>query len=102
MDVFVDWPGRNAQEFGKRAEALSGDGLKLSVINNRGVKVYPDGFAETFCSDHWRCRFTARETGKPVTHGQIVSLLQRFDQNGLDFIQTDNLYDFDGQKGFSA
>jgi isocitrate dehydrogenase len=102
VDVFVDWPGRNANEFGKKAEALSGDGLQLSVINNRGVKVYPGGFAETFCSDHWRCRFTAGEAGKSVTHDQIVKLLERFDQSGFDFIQIENLYSFDGQKGFSA
>jgi isocitrate dehydrogenase len=102
VDVFVDWTGRNANEFGKKAEALGGDGLKLSVINNRGVKVYPDGFEETFCSDHWRCRFTSTESGKPVSHQQIVKLLQRFDDNNLDFIQIDNLYNFDGEKGFSA
>jgi hypothetical protein len=101
VDVFIDWPGRNANEFGKNEEALRGDGLKLSVINNHGVKVYPDGFAETFCSDHWRCGFTAGETGKAVTHDQIVKLPERFDQSGLDFIQIEN-YDFDGQKGFSA
>lgn len=102
VDVFVDWTGRNANEFGKKAEALGGDGLKLSVINNRGVKVYPDGFEETFCSDHWRCRFTATESGKPVSHQQIVNLLKRLDENHLDFIQIENLYTFDGEKGFSA
>jgi isocitrate dehydrogenase len=101
VDVFVDWPERNAAEFGKKIEALSSDGLKLRVINNRGVKVYPDGFAETFCSDHWRCRFTAKDEGKPVTHGQILDLLKRFDGDKLDFIKTEHLYTFNGEKGFS-
>ena len=29
------------------------------MITNRGTKVWPDGAPETFCTDHWRCRFTA-------------------------------------------
>ena len=101
MDVFVDWAERDAKAFNKRVEQLANNGLKLSVVNNRGVKVYPDGFAETFCSDHWRCRFTAKEEGKPVTHQQIIDLLKRFDGDKLDFIKTEHLYTFDGEKGFS-
>ena len=31
--------------------------LKLQMITNRGVKVYPNGNPHTFCTDHWRCRF---------------------------------------------
>jgi isocitrate dehydrogenase len=101
IDVFIDSADRDAKAFGHKIEKLSGDGLKLIVINNRGVKVYPDGFAETFCSDHWRCRFTASEQGKAVTHEQIVKLLGRMDENGLDFIKTEHLYTFNGEKGFS-
>jgi isocitrate dehydrogenase len=101
IDVFVDWSARDAKAFGKKIEALSGDGLKLKVINNRGVKVYPDGFEETFCSDHWRCRFMGAANGKPVNHKQIISLLQRFNENGLDFIKTEHLYTFNGERGFS-
>ena len=101
VDVFVDWPERDAKAFGKKVESLGSNGLKLQVINNRGVKVYPDGFAETFCSDHWRCRFTAKEEGKPVTHEEIIGLLRSFDGGKLDFIKTEHLYTFDGEKGFS-
>jgi isocitrate dehydrogenase len=101
IDVFIDSADRDAKAFGQKMEKLSGDGLKLAVINNRGVKVYPGGFAETFCSDHWRCRFTAPEQGKAVTHQQIVKLLQRMDEHRLDFIKTEHLYTFDGQNGFS-
>jgi isocitrate dehydrogenase len=101
IDVFVDWSARDPKAFGKKIEALSGDGLKLQVINTRGVKVYPEGFEETFCSDHWRCRFMGAANGKPVSHKQIVSLLQRFSENGFDFIKTEHLYTFNGERGFS-
>jgi isocitrate dehydrogenase len=100
VDVYLEWTGGSADELGARVSKLSGDGLKLSSIANRGVKVYPGGATETFCSDHWRCRFVA-ESGREVGHAQIVSLLSRFADSGLDFIKTENLCDFDGKPGYS-
>jgi isocitrate dehydrogenase len=38
----------------------------------------------------------------PVSHKQVVSLLDRIQKAGLDFIKIENLYTFDGQKGFAA
>ena len=77
--------------------------MKLQTIANRGVKVYPDGFSDTFTVDHWRCRFVAEAgEGTVISHTQINSLLQRFYAAGLDTIKTENLYNFDGAKGYSA
>jgi isocitrate dehydrogenase len=39
--------------------------------------------------------------GSAVTHAQIISLLKRFADAGYDFIKTENLYNFDGQRGYS-
>lgn len=107
IDVFVDWWKGSfygvANELGALVEAQNGDGLKLQNIANRGVKVYPNGLPDTFTVDHWRCRFVAEEgEGSVVTHAQLNSLLQRFDAAGLDVIKTENLYNFDGEKGYSA
>lgn len=102
VDVFLHWKDTDAAVFGKKLEAFSGDGLKLSSLSNRGVKVYPDGFPETFCTDHWRAGFVSEQANGPVTHGQIVRLLDKLQQSGLDFIKIENLYTFDGQKGFVA
>lgn len=71
------------------------------MITNRGVKVYPGGLPETFCTDHWRCRFVAAEEGGTVTPAQILELLHRIHEAGLEFIKTEHLYTFDGQRGFS-
>ena len=77
--------------------------MKLANIANRGVKVYPGGLPDTFTVDHWRCRFVGDAgEGSPVTHAQLISLLQRLDADGLDVIKTENLYNFDGTKGYSA
>ena len=44
------------------------------MITNRGVKVYPDGMPETFCTDHWRCRFV-RVDGGATDHAAVLELL---------------------------
>ena len=102
VDVFFQWNDRNPIEFGKKLEQFNGDGLKLTSLSNRGVKVYPEGFAETFCTDHWRAGFMAENGGGAVTHKQVVGLLDRIQKAGIDFIKIENLYTFDGQKGYVA
>ncbi len=102
VDVFFQWNERNPIEFGKRLEKASGDGLKLTSLSNRGVKVYPGGFQETFLTDHWRAGFMSEKENGPVTHDQIVKILDRLQKDNLDFIKIENLYTFDGQKGFVA
>jgi len=71
------------------------------MITNRGVKVWPGGLPETFCTDHWRCRFLAAEGAGALDHAGIVALLGRAADAGLDFIKTEHLYTFDGEPGYS-
>jgi isocitrate dehydrogenase len=101
VDVFLDWTKGSANDLGDGLSRLSGEGLKLTMISNRGVKVWPGGHTETFCSDHWRCRFLSESDGAQVSHAQVVSLLGRVSSQGYDFIKTEGLYTFDGQRGFS-
>jgi isocitrate dehydrogenase len=101
VDVFLDWTSGSANDLGEELAKLSGEGIKLEMMSNRGVKVWPGGHAETFCSDHWRCRFLAETGGSGVSHSQIVSLLKRVGEAGYDFIKTENLYNFDGERGYS-
>ena len=101
VDVFLDWTKGTANELGEALSKLSSDGVKLEMMSNRGVKVWPGGHAETFCSDHWRCRFIAEVAGQGVSHPQIIALLKRVAEAGFDFIKTENLYTFDGERGYS-
>ena len=103
-DVFLDWwKGSFYGAANALVEAVNGPGLKLQTIANRGVKVYPEGFSDTFTVDHWRCRFVSEAgEGTEITKAQLISLLQRFDAAGLDVIKTENFYNFDGSKGYSA
>ena len=101
VDVFLDWTQGSPNDLGGKLSEMSGDGLKLTMISNRGVKVWPEGHAETFCSDHWRCRFRGENGDNAVSHTQVISLLTRIAGAGYDFIKTEGLYTFDGERGFS-
>jgi isocitrate dehydrogenase len=101
VDVFLDWKKGSANELGEAISALLEPGLKLNGISNRGVQVWPNGRPETFCSDHWRCRFEAEDKEAGVTHTTLLKLLQRFETAGYDFVKTENLYYFDNQPGYS-
>lgn len=102
VDVFLDWDedGRNPDVLGGKLRELQGDKMTLRIITNRGVKVFPDGFPETFCTDHWRCRFAAAD-GVEVSHDDVLALCKRLHDAGLDFIKTEHLCSFDGKRGWS-
>ncbi|MDW3191450.1 MAG: NADP-dependent isocitrate dehydrogenase [Cytophagales bacterium] len=99
VDVFVDWDGGRVDELAMKLKNLESD-VKLSMITNRGVKVWPEGFEETFCTDHWRCRFEV-ENGHPAEKSSIPEVLSKALDEGIDVIKTENLYEFDGVRGYS-
>jgi isocitrate dehydrogenase len=101
VDVFLDWTKGSANQLGESLSQVAGDKLQLKMISNRGVKVWPGGNSETFCSDHWRCRFTSPAEGSTISHNEIIELLQRINDGGFDFIKTENLCNFDGERGYS-
>jgi isocitrate dehydrogenase len=98
-DVFVHWNGTDANELAAKMNKIGTSNLKLSMITNRGIKVWPEGFSQTFCTDHWRCRFKTAE-GNTINKEEIIALLQQCIQNEIDTIKTENLYQFDGKMAF--
>ena len=100
VDVFVESLDP-VEVLAEALEAHAGPDLGLVMISNRGQKVYPNGAPETFCVDHWRCRFQAVHPGDPVTHTQVIKLLSELVSVGLPFIKTEGLFNFDDEPGFS-
>jgi isocitrate dehydrogenase len=100
VDVFVHWEGTDPNELAKKVKTVESGGISLSMITNRGIKVWPDGFKETFCTDHWRCRFKPKE-GSEITKANIIELLKNAVNEKIDTIKTENLYSFDGKAGYS-
>ena len=104
IDMFVDWhpdENRTGDELANRLKPLDGDGLQLIMITNRGQKVWPDARSATYMTDHWRCRF--QSPGElEISHAQLIRLFERAHEAGLDVVKTENLYMFDGERGYSV
>jgi isocitrate dehydrogenase len=99
VDVFLYCNDRNAQTLGDKISKIETANLHLSMITNRGVKVYPDGLPETFCTDHWRCRY---KSNAAIQYNEILQLLSKVTEAGFEVIKTENLCRFDGVDMFSA
>jgi isocitrate dehydrogenase len=100
IDIFVHWAGTNPNELAEKVKKIENNGIALTMISNRGIKVWPDGFEETFCTDHWRCRFKPNE-GSTIDKTDIIDLLKNAINENLDTIKTENLYSFDGKAAYS-
>lgn len=100
VDLFVHWSGNDPEQLAKLVHQSDNNALKLSMITNRGIKVYPEGFKETFCTDHWRCRFKPTD-GIRITNKNIIELLSNALSKNIDIIKTENLYNFDGVPAYS-
>ena len=100
VDLFVHWPGNNANQLADKIKAIESGGVKLSMITNRGIKVWPDGFNETFCTDHWRCRFKPTNEST-ISKANIIELLKMALNENIDVVKTENLYAFNGKQAFS-
>jgi len=109
IDVFIDWAQPDAKLLGDQLAEASRHIMQLKMITNRGVKVYPDGLPETFCTDHWRCRFISPDSTiqggstdyQHVEFSRVIELLSTLHQKGFDIIKTEHLYKFDGERQFS-
>jgi isocitrate dehydrogenase len=99
VDVYVGWPNPDTDALAKRLQPLAAPAFELKMLTSRGIKVWPDGHAETARTDECRCRFLGN--GNPVGHKDIVALLSRIADAGLEFVKTETLSEFDGERGFS-
>jgi isocitrate dehydrogenase len=100
VDIFVHWNGSSPDELAEKVKKIESNGIKLSMITNRGIKVWPDGFEETFCTDHWRCRFKPVENVE-INKSDIIEILKNALHENIDSIKTENLYSFDGKASYS-
>ena len=107
VDVFLDSKHKDPDELGDLLKK-SAHALQLKMITNRGVKVYPNGNPETYCTDHWRCRFVSQEVDissipnyKPIQAREVIHLLDDLLSNDFDVIKTENLYFFGEERGFT-
>ncbi|MFN6280551.1 MAG: NADP-dependent isocitrate dehydrogenase [Bacteroidota bacterium] len=100
VDIFIHWRGGTPDQLAQLIKKIELADIHLSMITNRGIKVWPEGFPETFCTDHWRCRFKPIADAK-LDKKQIIQLLENAIAQDIDVIKTENLYTFDGVPRYS-
>jgi isocitrate dehydrogenase len=100
VDIFLHWPEKNAEKLGNALKGFQAGNMELTMITNRGVKVWPNGNPATYCTDHWRCRFKSPDF-KISEYQQALNLMFKLNLMGFDVIKTENLYLFDGEPGFT-
>ncbi len=100
VDLFVHWAGADANLLAEKIKKIETSDATLNMITNRGIKVWPEGFEETFCTDHWRCRFKPKD-GQLLEKSTMIQLLNNALKENIDIIKTENLYAFDGKPAFS-
>jgi isocitrate dehydrogenase len=99
VDLFIDRRDGNPDQIAAVMQQLNVAGTKLTIISNRGTKVWPNGNPDTYWSDHWCCRFES--DGELFTAEHVVKLLEAADRAGFDVIKTEGLYTFNGERGYS-
>ncbi|HEY8314608.1 MAG TPA: NADP-dependent isocitrate dehydrogenase [Candidatus Baltobacteraceae bacterium] len=99
VDIFIDKPNAAPDDIAAALNSMNVTGAKLTVISNRGTKVWPDGNPDTFWSDHWSCRFES--DGGTFGNAHVVQLLDAVGKAGFDAVKTEGLYTFNGERAFS-
>lgn len=101
VDVFLDNSDLNPDQIAAKMKAAETEDMKLYLISNRGLKVWPDGLPESFCVSHFRCRFKAQDMEKGMSTDLVWKTVKAVSEMGLDVIKTENLYTFDGKLGYT-
>ena len=86
IDVFV-----HTQGLPKVPESVAG--YKLTVISNRGTKVWPGEMPRIHLTDVFRCRY--RGTASPV------ELLKAIEAAGFNWVHVEKLHEIGGKELFA-
>lgn len=101
IDVFIK-SNETPDVLAEKLHAL-GLPLTLQAIANRGAKVWPDGNPNTFCVDHFRCRFKRdKEGGKTITLTDSMATQYKIAEAGFVIAKIENLFLYDGQRGYTV
>ena len=101
FDLFLDNDSMRPEEIAGVLKNLDNENIQLAFISNRGLKVWPDGLPESFCTSHFRCRFKSRDLTVEIPASEVWEGIRKATEAGLEVVKTENLYTFNGNKGFT-
>jgi isocitrate dehydrogenase len=101
VDIFIE-SNEAIEILGKKLEGIAGTTpLKLKLISNRGVKVYPGiPASQPDLTDCFRCRFVAREQGHDMSDAAICDLIGNVNKS-YRWMHIEKLNVFDGVQAYS-
>lgn len=101
VDVFVESLLPPAELGPILAELAAGTPLALTMISNRGTRVWPaSAGARTYCVDHYRCRFVLRDEAALLTDGAVYDLLRRVGSR-FRWMHVEKLAELGGRPAYS-
>jgi len=98
VDVFVHYIGE-VDKLATTLKEISGNGLLLQTISSKGLKLWPDYVPGMNITDQFNCRF--KKNGAAIGLGDVAKLTARMAEKNIDFVKTENLYEYDGKAGYS-
>ena len=101
VDIYIDLKANSAELIADKISSVKIHGLKIETISTKGLKVWPRDDEYMVESDHWCCRFMSDNESKNIIHLQISNILQEFANAEIDFIKVENLYEYNGKRGYS-
>ena len=101
VDIFFDWDEASAKKIAEKLNGIKFGHLALKTVASKGLKLWPSSEDVQAVSDHWCCRFMHKEDGTNITHSDINEALEVLAKHKLDFIKTENLYNFGEARGYS-
>lgn len=101
VDLYVFAPHTTPTALADKLIKLNSQGLLLQMIDNRGVKVWPDGKPETFCTDSFRCRYLVPEGTEQTSYASVIALQGELAKAGIPFSKVEMLQYFGSERGFT-
>jgi isocitrate dehydrogenase len=101
IDVYIE-SLLTPEALGKSLEKISSDSpFTLKMISNRGLQVYPllEG-VKPDTVDHWRARFFLKDSQKPMSDSDIVSLVEKIGHT-YRWMHLEKLFEFNGAPSFT-
>ena len=99
VDIYIDMHVNSADKIAAKINPIDSGKLILKTIACKGLKLWPHADEYLIDSDHWCCRFMPKSGA--INHTDIHKLLAELAAINIDFIKVENLYEFDGKRGYS-
>lgn len=81
------------------------DNLKLTLMSNRGTKVWPGPTPNIHMTDVYRCRYISKSSTEKnmmmVSAASVLSSLATIESSGFEWVHVEKLLEIHGEAGYA-